>query len=241
MLANTLGIIFRTTKYSETSLICDIYTEEFGLRTYIINGVRKAKSKVGAGIMRPMSIVDMEIYHHEQKDINRIKEVKLGYVYQNLPFDLMRGSVGLFMTEVARKSIREVDTNHELYTFLSASYQLLDTIQGSLANFHLAFLAQLTQYLGIMPYGKYTEDVSYFDYKEGNFVDEEPEHTYYFDLINSKILYVFLEIELKNCAEFQLTGELRRSFLDDMLKHYRYHIENFPIINSHAILQEVWE
>lgn len=241
MLASTRGIIFRATKYSETSLICDIYTEKFGLTTYIIHGVRKAKAKVSADIMRLMSIVDMEIYYQEQKKINRIKEISLNYIYQQLPFDVMRGSVGLLMTEVARKSIREVAQNRELFAFLSASYQLLDTIETSLANFHLAFLTQLTQYLGIRPYGKYKKEASYFDYKEGTFVDSKPEHTYYFNLLNSKILYTFLDIELKDCAALPLNGKLRRSFLEDLLRHYRYHIENFPTINSHSVLQEVWK
>ena len=50
MLIKTAGIIFQTKKYSESSLIADIYTEEKGLRSYIISGVRskKGKGKCGA-------------------------------------------------------------------------------------------------------------------------------------------------------------------------------------------------
>jgi DNA repair protein RecO (recombination protein O) len=46
MVIKTRGIVLRAIKYSETSVIADIFTEQFGLRSYIISGVRTSKSKV---------------------------------------------------------------------------------------------------------------------------------------------------------------------------------------------------
>ena len=40
MIIKTRGIILRTVKYSETSVIADIFTEGAGLRSYIISGMR---------------------------------------------------------------------------------------------------------------------------------------------------------------------------------------------------------
>ena len=118
MLIKTRGIIFRAVKYSETSIIADIYTEEKGLRSYIISGVRSKKAKVKASVLQVMTLVDMVAYHRDNKELNRIKEIKAAYVYRSIPFDIVKGAVGLFMIELARKTIKEAEENPGLFNFL---------------------------------------------------------------------------------------------------------------------------
>ena len=81
MLIKTRGIVFKSIKYSETSLIVDIYTEEKGLRKYLISGVRSKKAKTSAGLFQVMSLVDLVAYHRDDKDLTRIKAIKHNYVY----------------------------------------------------------------------------------------------------------------------------------------------------------------
>ena len=45
MLHKTRGVVFRFTKYGETSIIVNIFTELFGLQSYIVNGVRRNGKK----------------------------------------------------------------------------------------------------------------------------------------------------------------------------------------------------
>ena len=111
MLIKTKGIIFQTRKYSETSIIADVYTEEKGFRKYIISGVRKKNAKVSASLLQVMSIVDLVVYERPDRDLTRIKEIKPAYLYRSIPFEVRKGAVGLFMIEVARKTIREVEEN----------------------------------------------------------------------------------------------------------------------------------
>ncbi|MFT3936946.1 MAG: recombination protein O N-terminal domain-containing protein [Chitinophagaceae bacterium] len=57
---HTKGIVLRTVKYGETSVIASIYTELFGLQSYLVNGVRTS-SKKGPGkasLFQPGSILD---------------------------------------------------------------------------------------------------------------------------------------------------------------------------------------
>ena len=54
-----------------------------------------------------MSLVNLVVYHRDDRDLTRIKEVKASHVYQNLPFDVRKSAVGQFMIEIARKTIRE--------------------------------------------------------------------------------------------------------------------------------------
>ena len=43
MTHKTKGIVFRTVKYGETSLVVTVYTEFFGVQTYMVNGARSTK------------------------------------------------------------------------------------------------------------------------------------------------------------------------------------------------------
>ena len=57
MLHKTRGIVFSYTEYRETSLIVKIYTELFGIQSYIVNGVRKKNAKLNVGWFQPLTLV----------------------------------------------------------------------------------------------------------------------------------------------------------------------------------------
>ena len=118
MLVKTKGIVFRTLKYGESSLILDIYTEELGLRSYIANGVRKSKSRQHAAHYQLMSVLDLVVYEQNNRDLNRIKEIKLDIIYERLPFEIERSSVGIFLLELCQKSIKEKEQNSKLFHFI---------------------------------------------------------------------------------------------------------------------------
>ena len=80
MLIKTRGIVFRSLKYGETSLIVDIFTEERGLRSYLINGVRSKRGKVKASLLQIMSLVEIVAYDKHERGLNRVKEIHPGRV-----------------------------------------------------------------------------------------------------------------------------------------------------------------
>ena len=82
-----MGIVLNYIKYGDTSIICKIYTEQYGLQSYIINGVRKSKSK-NIGLFQPLNILDMVVYHKKNSGLQRIKESKLDYAYKSLHLDI---------------------------------------------------------------------------------------------------------------------------------------------------------
>ena len=45
MLHKTRGIVFKTTDYSESSVIVQVFTEKFGMQSYMVNGAKKPKAK----------------------------------------------------------------------------------------------------------------------------------------------------------------------------------------------------
>lgn len=239
MLKTVQGIIVRTVKYSETSIIFDAYTLELGLRTYIINGVRKKNAKVSPALIQPMSLVEMVVYHHEEKDINRLKEIKPTYVYQQLHFEVTKGAVGLFITEVIQKSVKEITPNEVLFQFLTQSYQQLDQTTASIANFPSWFLVQFAHHLGLLPQFDSLED-TYFDYSEGVLLSKAPSHPYFLTPFHTQLLSQFQPLEFDGSVQISLDTADRRLFVNKMIAYYQYNIEGFGKVNSLLILQEVF-
>src|SRR5919112_908471 len=142
MLHKTKGIVLKTVKYGETSLVVSIYTELFGIQTYIVNGVRTA-SKKGMGranLFQPSSQLELVIYYNEFKNLQRLKEFKWSYLYESVFFDIGKNAVALFMIELLQKTIKEPETNAELFYFIEDAFMHLDKASATtVANYALFF------------------------------------------------------------------------------------------------------
>lgn len=241
MLIKTRGIIFRSIKYSETSIITDIFTEEKGLRTYIISGVRKKNARVSASLLQVMSLVDLVVYHRDDKDMTRIKEIKAAHVYQTVPFDIVKSSVGQFILELTRKAIREPEQNEPLFEFVFQTFQFLDETEFPISNLHLYFMLGLTQFLGFLPTDNFTKSRKFFDLREGVFTHERSMHGYFLSEEKSELVHQFLNSDLTKIHTIKMARDTRKELLRKLIIFYRLHIENFPDLNSHQILEEVLE
>ena len=123
MIHKTKGIVLRSVKYGETSMIVTILTELFGLQSYLVNGVRKQSGKTGAraALFQPSAILDLVIYHQEIKNLQRIKEYNWSYLYRYIFSDVITNAVALFMIELLQKCLKQPEPNPELFYFMEDS------------------------------------------------------------------------------------------------------------------------
>lgn len=240
MVINTRGIVTRTVQYGETSVICDVFTEALGLQTYIINGVRRKKSRYGSSLLQPMSVLDMVAYHRDNRDINKLGEIKQAYVYQRLPFDVVKGAVGLFMIELVQKTVKESEANAALFDFLLESFTQLDEQVGSIANFHLCFMIQLSGHLGFQMDDNYSETCCYFDLQQGQFTDTRILGGNGLDRELSQALLALMQLPLAESSAVKLSREQRRTFIHRMIRYYQLQVEGFTDLNAYAVLQEIF-
>jgi len=240
MLLKTRGIVIRSMKYSETSLIVDVYTEEKGLRSYIVSGVRTKRAKVSASLLQIMSLLDMVVYHRDDKNLARTKEIKAAHVYTSLPFNIRKSSVGMFIAEIIRKTITDPEENRDLFEFLYNSFVFLDLTDQPVSNFHLSFMLDLMPYLGFMPGGNYNEKTPFFDLKEGTFTDSPSDALLYVKDPHSQLIGQLIKQQIQDSHLISMNKADRKIVLQELLKFYRLHIENFNDIQSHIILEAVF-
>lgn len=239
MLHKTKGIVIHNIKYSETSVIVKIYTELFGLKSYILRGVRKKKSKIKSNILQPLTLVEMEVYNKEKSDIQQLREIRNIHQFVSLPFEIHKSSIALFIAEILYKSIKEEETNNNMFEFVFNSIIFLDTSENKVTDFHLLFAMQLTRHLGFYPQGKYSEINKYFDLEDGTFRSNPPRHPYFIESPLSENFYQLLISPYENLEFLKISNEKRKLLLDKIIQFYKLHLPGIKEIKSHHVLAEV--
>ncbi|PTQ93244.1 DNA replication and repair protein RecO [Mucilaginibacter yixingensis] len=239
MLHKTRGIVFKVTDYGETSVIVQLYTEAFGLQSYIINGVNKPRAKVSRNMLQPLHLLSLVVYHKPNGGIQRISELKPLPVLQSIPYDVIKTSIALFLNEVLYKSVKQQTDDEALFNFIFYAIELLDNTDDNLANFHLVFLLRLSRHLGFYPDKNKPEGADYFDLKNGTFSRYKPESWLYLSPPHTQNFYDLLQLNFENLGNIRLKNDERRYLLDKLLEYYALHIEGFGHIRSHEVLEEI--
>lgn len=150
MLHKTSGICIHHIKYKETSIIAKIYTQEFGLQSYIINSVRTAKPKYSIALFQTFTLLDMVVYHKEGNEmLQRVSEVRCIKPFQRISSDFIKTSIVVFLSEILLKTLRTEEKNERLYVFLTQALHSLDS-QEQVENFPIVFLLELLEHLGLL-------------------------------------------------------------------------------------------
>jgi DNA repair protein RecO (recombination protein O) len=221
MLLKTGGIVFRFIRYRETSVIATIFTEKLGLQSYIVNGVRSKKPKIGIALFQPLTLLEMVVYHRENASLNRISEVKCAHPFIDIPLNVRKSSIALFLAEVLFKSIKHESHPEIIYNFLHSSLLSLEHLSTHFENFHLQFLLKLTRHLGFYPESgsSFRNQLLHGETTKNDGVDH------------------FLKEGYNNYLA--LSNKQRLKVLDNILEFYKLHIDGFGNIQSTYILHNV--
>ena len=234
MLHSLKGIVLHHINYSDTSIIAKIYTNELGLQSYIVNGVRKKKARIHLNTFQAFNLLDLEVVHKPKANLHRIKEVKITFPLTSLSTNFLKRFVVLFLNEMIYKSIKEEEPNEQLFLFLKSAILFLETTTENIANFHIAFLLEFSKHLGFYPD---TEVGFYFNLEEGIFQNHPSNKT--LDKTESNLWYQFLTSPWMQNNNIQITGKQRKTLLYRIIDFYKIHIESFGNIKSLDVLQTV--
>ena len=242
MTHKTRGVVLRNIKYGETSLVVTIFTQLFGIQTYMINGVRTSKqSAAKAQYFQPAAILELVVYHHPAKQVHRIKEFSWALIYQELMNNVVKNSIAAFMVELLQKCLKQPEANNELFDFFQDALLKLDEAGKTVtANFALFIALHLPYFLGFRISDNYNDINAILDLEEGRFVSIQPTHRHFIAdekaRLTAQLLKVMQPSELEN---FKLNQELRRSLLLQYLEYYALHLPEFGQMKTLAVLHEV--
>lgn len=243
MIHKTKGIVLRSVKYGETSLVVTIFTELFGLQSYLVNGVRTQAKKgtAKATFFQPSAILDLVAYRNEFKNLQRLKEFRWAYLYQHILSDVRKNAVALFMIELLSKCLKQPEANAELFYFVEDALHHLDEANDTVtANFPLFFALHLAVFFGFRISDEFTENIHYLDLQEGTFVEEQPKHSHYLqDREAAAVSHILKIMQPSDLAEVALNQEMRRRITHALEEYYALHIPDFGTMKTLPVLREV--
>jgi len=239
-LKKTRGIVLHQIKYGETSIIATIYTEEMGRQAYIIKGSRSKKSRQKANMFQALYLLDMEVYYRESRNLQGIKEVKHIIPFSDIPYNMVKSSICLFLAEVLYRTLKEEESNPTLFEFLINTIKLLDTETKGIENFHLIFLIKFSKFLGFMPSDNITDSEQIFDMLAGRFVIIRPTHQHYMDKEESLLFSKLQTSGFEQLPQIRITKEERSKMLNKLLEFYYLHNDKMGKVKSVEVLSEVF-
>lgn len=233
------GIIFRVVKYSETSVICDIFTRAYGLGSYIMSGVRTSKPGGKAAIFKPMNLINLVAYASHQDNLSRIREVSPSYHYQNINYNIVLSSMAIFALEICRNAIREKESNKELYDYIESWFIHTDEQSEFNPDAHIIFMAGLSHYLGFAPMDNYSPNTPCFNLTEGVYMSESTQNIHLLDEETSRLFYQICKSSHAESEKSNMSRAQRNLLTEVWLKYYTCHIHGFNTLQSFDILKTI--
>ena len=224
MLHKTRGIALSYLKFKESSIIARIFTEAFGMQSYIVNSVRTKAAKSKIALFQPLTILDLVVYHNKRKEIHRISEIKCSFNVQTIPYNIKKTSIALFLTELLNQTLREEGENEQLFEFIHESIVTFDLLNENYENFHLQFMMLLSRYLGIKP-------------ESARSMLTEVGHAKIYDNQFNGQVDFFIR---SNYEQHQKLGKnVRNEILMLIIDYYRFHYDSIRDFKSIQVLKEV--
>lgn len=243
MIHATKGIVLRTVKYGDTSIITTVYTELFGIQSYIVKGVRQSsKTSAGkAGYFQPAALLEMEVYHNELKQLQFIREYQWSYLYTQVLFNVVKNAVAMYVVELLLHSLKQPEASPELFYLIEDTLKQLDKGDETLtANLPLYFVLHLASELGFRMQGSFSANNPVFDLQEGCFMQHKPDHPYYIEGAAAELTSQLISLPFYNeLSSIKLNRVVRRDLLNAYQTFMALHIAGFGELKTLGILQEI--
>lgn len=236
----TRGIVLQQIKYSDSQIIVQIYTEHFGRKAFMFRKAKSKKSSNHLNILQPLFLLEIEAQIKDKRQIQRAKEIRNYPHFNDLPFNVFKSSIALFLAEMLTRVLKEEEANFELFNFLHHAILLLDAEPKDFANFHLLFLYELSKYLGFYPENEFSKSNNYFNISEGSYQPKLQEPKFTLSKQDSFLLAQLSGKGFHQLNDIKLTRKQKHELLDILLKYYLYHLPEMGKVKSLDVLKQIF-
>ncbi|HET8573334.1 MAG TPA: recombination protein O N-terminal domain-containing protein [Edaphocola sp.] len=242
MIAITNGIVLRKLKYGDSSQIIHVFTQRFGLQSYILKGLgRNKKSTAKGNLLFPAALLKWNVYYKEERHIKLIKDVHPSYFYKSLCEDIVKNSVAVFAMEVLHNLLIPDDVQPELFDFTREFLIALDQEgQHAVANYPLFFLVQSGRIAGYQLLGQYSDTTPFLDLREGRFssINEPGSVPILADRL-PVMSAVNAALSLAEIRNIRMGQGCRQAILQQFLAFFEMHMPHFRTLKSVAVLSGI--
>ena len=248
MLVKTEAIVLRSFPFNDGRLVAEMLCRECGRTSFAVS-VGKAggpsRGRMKRQLLQPLTIVEVECDVRPVSGLQRLREMRLAYAYQCLPFEESRLAQGLFVAEFLLHATRGEQHGGALYDYVSMSLRWLDQAKGGsagsgTANFHLVFMMHLSRLLGFYPNLKGSADERWFDLRGSCFCAAPPPHHDYLAPQEADRVRLLMRMDYPTMHLFRMSRAERNRCVEIMQTYYRLHLPQFPELQSLEVLRQLW-
>ncbi len=242
MLTTTKGIVLRSIKYGETSLVSNIFTRTFGVQSYMVQGVRSSKAKNNkAALLQPATLLDLVVYQKPNVSLQRLRDFQHSYIYQNLQEEVVKNSIALFSSEVLLRLLPEHADQPDLFDFAEDYFIQLDKMSlVAVANFPVFFLIKSSDMLGYSVRGHFTEETPHLNLYEGAYTQNPPMIQPYVSEELATALDKLRSVnEIAGLEKVELNAAIRYELLEWYIMFLQQHTQHLGAIKSLAVLKTI--
>ena len=220
-------------KQGESSIIAKIFTEEKGLQSFIIKGVRAKKAKKKLGLFQPLQLLSINATHLPKNSLQYISEIALENTQISDGIHMKKNFLSIFIAEVISKVLLETETDKALFKFIWELKIDLNSLEKINPNFPLIFLIRLSEYLGFSPSKEEVNGV-YFNMELGGFTNNNQQLNYYVEKDNSSYLRELLENK-----DINIPYQNRNQILLHLIQYYKLQHHELKNMTSHLIIESL--
>lgn len=239
MLQATRGLVFHVSRYSDSSGIVRIFTEQTGLQSFIVRSLFSRNARIKPALFGHLTLLDLVVDNKPGRSLQYIREASLNRPFHEITDDMVRSSILLFINEVLYKSVREEEANQSLFDFIENSLQYLNDPDIPVNSFHLLFLVRLSEHLGFGTTHSLTGEGDHFDMLAGLPDVNDPGHSY---VIMGESLKLLKEISLMDypaLLNLSAPRTVRLELLNSLLDFFRIHLPEMAELKSVKVLHEI--
>ena len=208
-------IVLATTKVKEGALVVHTLSREYGRRGFIVRPGKKA----AAALFLPLNILEADVVENPRSDLWSLKGIHALDSLSGIRGNIHKNTMTLFLSEVLFRTIREGAVEDGLYEWCVGSILALNALEADFSNYHVRFLLEFAGALGFRPT---VQD-------RAPFVQEHaPE------------MRLMLQGSFSESMLVPLTGPVRNSLCESVLKYLEYHTDQPIRVKSLAVLRELY-
>ena len=159
MLVESKGLILKVFPYSNTSTICNIFTNNFGKLTLMVKGIRKPKKPL-LSIIQPFNLVEIQYYYKKSRGIQLVKEADIIISFDKLRTNFNSILFGSIILGIINKVFEKEYPNEIIFRLICKTLNQLSKDNYKNKIMFLFFLYHLNKQLGFMPTIKNNSELS---------------------------------------------------------------------------------
>lgn len=235
MFVTTKGIVLHRTKFSETSIIVKIFTEDFGTQSFIVKNAFSKKSKINQYFFSSLALLEITFDDHSLHKLSFLKDVNYITHYKTIPFDPSKNAILFFYNELFYKLLYSSLDDKVLFHLLENALFNLDNPESYKPDIHLIFMIDLFHCLGISPENDFSEQNPFFSLEDNRFVPISQENQQYLTSEGSKYFSKLLDHD----SDYIPPKHIRNEVLLGMVNYLMLNNEHIRSIDSIYVLMDL--